>query len=580
MTQPPGPQPPEGSFGAAYDPPPGPPQPAPPGYGYPPQQPGPYGRQPGPYAQQPGTYGPGAQQSGPYAPPNPYAQQAGHGFPPQPPTVTAPQGGPPSGPGGGGRFKGRTGVVVGAVLAVLLLAGGGIWLATGDDGGGTGKPVARKSDDTAKPSGSPGPDKGGSVTGPTAAELNAGRKPGEAKVAWLAENGVDLPAYGEDAYGPWFAGDIVAKGMYRKVTGYAAADGTEKWSLPLPTDLCAAPTRPTADGKIVVAVEDNVSEDEADCSVLQMIDLRTGKAGWKKTVPRTGLQDALSHVAMSVNGGTVTFGRTGNTSAFRIADGKELFGRREGVCQPYAYTSGARMIGAVSCQAEPADPVQDEVQEVDPTTGAAKWTYRLKPGWQVDHVYSVSPPVISIKQEGKWAIAVLNDNGTYRSQLAGGDENYAVRCDEDSVAEGGNLDGCAGVTADSGRVYLSTEPKTDKEGESNKIVAFDLATGKAVWKAAAPGRRLVWPLRMEGTDVLVHVEASYRTPGSVAALAPTGGELRTLLKHPASAAETESSLFEPEVAYEGGRSVLMATRISADDDEEEMAATALLVFGE
>ncbi|MGW1100253.1 outer membrane protein assembly factor BamB family protein [Streptomyces sp. NPDC002455] len=580
MTQPPGPQPPEGSFGAAYDPPPGPPQPAPPGYGYSPQQPGPYGRQPGPYAQQPGTYGPGAQQSGPYAPPNPYAQHPGQGFPPQPPTVTASQGGPPPAPGGGGRFRGRTGVVVGAVLAVLLLAGGGIWLATGDDGGGTGKPVARKSDDTAKPSGSPGPDKGGSVTGPTAAELNAGRKPGEAKVAWLAENGVDLPAYGEDAYGPWFAGDIVAKGMYRKVTGYAAADGTEKWSLPLPTDLCAAPTLPTADGKIVVAVEDNVSEDEADCSVLQMIDLRTGKAGWKKTVPRTGLQDALSHVAMSVNGGTVTFGRTGNTSAFRIADGKELFGRREGVCQPYAYTSGARMIGAVSCQAEPADPVQDEVQEVDPTTGAAKWTYRLKPGWQVDHVYSVSPPVISIKQEGKWAIAVLNDNGTYRSQLAGGDENYAVRCDEDSVAEGGNLDGCAGVTADSGRVYLSTEPKTDKEGESNKIVAFDLATGKAVWKAAAPGRRLVWPLRMEGTDVLVHVEASYRTPGSVAALAPTGGELRTLLKHPASAAETESSLFEPEVAYEGGRSVLMATRISADDDEEEMAATALLVFGE
>ncbi|MFE4215151.1 PQQ-binding-like beta-propeller repeat protein [Streptomyces sp. NPDC056844] len=575
MTQPPGPHPPEGSFGAAYDPPPGAPQPAPPGYGYPPQQ-------PGPYAPQAGPYGTGGRQPDPYARPNPYAQHPGHGFPPQPPTVTAPQGGPPPGPGGGGRFRGRTGVVVGAVLAVLLLAGGGIWLATGDDGGGTGKPVAGKSDDPAKPSGSPGPDKDTSVTGPTAAELNAGRKPGEAKVAWLAENGVDLPAYGEDAYGPWFAGDIVAKGMYRKVTGYAAADGTEKWSLPLPTDLCAAPTLPTEDGKIVVAVEDNVSEDEADCSVLQMIDLRTGKAGWKKTVPRTGLRDALSHVAMSVNGGTVTFGRTGITSAFRIADGKELFGRREGVCQPYAYTSGARMIGAVSCQAEPADPVQDEVQEVDPATGAPKWTYRLKPGWQVDHVYSVSPPVISIKQEGKWAIAVLNDDGTYRSQLAGGDENYAVRCDEDSVAEGGNLDGCAGVTADSSRVYLSTEPRTDsdKEWDTNKIVAFDLATGKSVWKAAAPAHQLVWPLRMEGTDVLVHVEASSRTAGSIATLAPTGGELRTLLKHPASAAGTESSLFTPEVAYEGGRSVLMASRISADDDEEEMAATALLVFGE
>ncbi|MFJ8862158.1 PQQ-binding-like beta-propeller repeat protein [Streptomyces sp. NPDC102451] len=571
MTQPPGPQPPEGSFGAAHDRPPGAPQPAP-GYGYPPQQ-------PGSYAQQPGPYGPGTQQPAPYAQPNPYAQHPGYGGPPQPPTVTAP-GGPPPGPGGGGRFKGRTGVVVGAALAVLLLAGGGIWLATGDDGGGTKKPVAGESGDVAKPSGSPTADKDGTVTAPTAAELNAGREPGEAKVAWLAANGVDLPAYGEDAYGPWFAGDIVAKGMYRKVTGYAAAGGTEKWSLALPTDLCAAPTLPTADGKIVVAVEDNVAEEEADCSVLQMIDLRTGRAGWRKTVPRTGAQDALSHVAMAVNGDTLTFGRTGNTSAFRISDGKELFGRREGVCQPYAYTSGARMIGAVSCQAQPDDPVQQEVQEVDPTTGAPKWTYRLKPGWEVAHVYSVSPLVISIKQPEKWAIAVLNDDGTYRSQLAGGDDNYAVRCDEDSVTEGGNLDGCAGVAADSGRVYLSTEPKADKEGEANKVVAFDLATGKAVWKAAAPGHRLVWPLRMEGTDVLVHVQASYRKAGSIATLAPTGGELRTLLKHPASAAETESSLFEPKVAYAGGRSVLLATRISADDDEEEMAATALLVFGE
>ncbi|MEU9058485.1 hypothetical protein AB0D13_06180 [Streptomyces sp. NPDC048430] len=84
---------------------------------------------------------------------------------------------------------------------------------------------------------------------------------------------------------------------------------------------------------------------------------------------------------------------------------------------------------------------------------------------------------------------------------------------------------------------------------------------------------------MEGTDVLVHVEASYRKASSIPTLAPTGGELRTLLKHPASAAGTESSLLEPEVACAGGRSVLLATRISVDD-EEETTATALLVFGE
>ncbi|MER6230898.1 hypothetical protein ABT169_17355 [Streptomyces sp. NPDC001616] len=228
MTQPPA-RPPQEGFGAPYDPPPGTPPPAP-GYGYPPQQPGPYA-QPGPYSQ-----------AGPYAqhPGYGYPAQPGHGYPAQPPAVGAAPGGP-AGTGRGGRPRGRTGAVVGAVLALALLVGGGVWLATGDDGGGK-KPVAGPSG-SASPTGDKesGKGDGKNVAGPTAAELNAGRKPGEAKVAWLAENGVDLPQYGEETHGPWFAGDVVAKGMYRKVTGYAVADGAERWSLRLPTDLCASP---------------------------------------------------------------------------------------------------------------------------------------------------------------------------------------------------------------------------------------------------------------------------------------------------------------------------------------------------
>ncbi|MFD6274297.1 PQQ-binding-like beta-propeller repeat protein [Streptomyces sp. NPDC060209] len=570
-------QPPQGDFGAPYDPSPGAPQPAP-GYGYPPQQPGPYGRQPGPYTQPPGPY---VQQPGPYTQqPGPYGRQPGYGYPPQPPTVVAAPGGP-AGPGGGGRFRGRTGVVVGAVLAVVLLAGGGIWLATGDDGGGR-KPVAGPSDVTGKPSASPtvGKDDDKSVAGPTAAELNSGREPGEAKVAWLAENGVDLPEYGEETHGPWFSGDIIAKGMYRKVTGYAVTDGAEKWSLALPTDLCASPTAPTADGKVVVGIEDNVSESEASCSVLQMIDLRTGKAGWRKTVDRSAMQDGLSHVAMSISGNTVTFGRNTASDAFRVSDGKELFGRREGVCQPFAFTGGDRMLAAVSCQAEPADPVRQQVQEVDPVTGAPKWTYELKPGWSVAHVYSARPLVISIQQPEKWAVVVLNDNGTYRSQMVGDDEDYAVRCGEGSVEMGSNLDGCAGVAADASRFYLSTLPDPGAKTETNKVVAFDLATGKSLWKAPAPGGRLMLPLGVEGGKVLVHVEAAYRKSGETGTLEPSTGAFTTLLKHPSSAADTENSLYEPKAAYRDGRSFLLPQRISQDEDEEEKAATAVLVFGE
>ncbi|MER5550211.1 PQQ-binding-like beta-propeller repeat protein [Streptomyces sp. NPDC002793] len=562
MTQPSGPQPPQGVFGAPYDParqgnPPPSPGAPPPGYGYPPQQPGPYAQ---PSPRQPGPYG------GP---------QPGHGYPPQPPTVTAP---PPGGSGGGGRFKGRTGKVIGAAIALLLLAGGGIWLATSGDG--EREPVAGPDAVTTGPGGSSGDGKDEAVARPTADELNAGRKPGEAKVAWLAENGVDLPQYGEETHGPWFAGDVVAKGMYRKLTGYAVADGTEKWSLRLPTDLCASPTAPTADGKIVVAVEDNVSESEADCSVLQMIDLRTGTAGWKKTVDRSDMQDGLSHVAMSISGDTVTFGRDTASTAYRVSDGKELFGKREGVCQPFAFTGGARMIAAVSCQAEPADPDRQQIQEVDPVTGAPKWTYELKPGWTVAHVYSTGPLVVSVKQPEKWAVVVLNDDGTYRSQLASGEEDYGVRCGEESVATGSNLDGCAGVTADAERLYLSTLPVPGAKSLDNEVVAFDLDTGASLWRAPAPSGRLAFPLRMEGGKVLVHVEAAYRKQGETGTLEPSTGAYTTLLKHPASATDTEISLFQAKAAHQDGRTFLLPQRISADQDEEEKAATAVLVFGE
>ncbi|MFD9539747.1 PQQ-binding-like beta-propeller repeat protein [Streptomyces sp. NPDC060022] len=552
MTQPPGQQPPQGGFGAPYDPPPVPAPPASaPGYGYPPAP----GAQPGPYAQQSGPYG---QQPGPY---------------PQPP-------GPGLGGSGSGRgpFKGGPALIIGAVLAVLLLVGGGVWFVTSGDGGSGKEPVSGGG--TAKPSGSPTTGKeDGKSNAPTAAGLNAERKPGEAKVLWMRESGIDLPQYGDEQYGPWFAGDTVVKAIFRSVSGYSMADGSQKWTLKLPTDLCAAPTLPTADGKIVVGIEDNVSEREAECSVLQMIDLRTGKAGWKKTVDRTDIQDGLSSVAMSVNEGTVTFGRTGNTDAFRISDGKELFGEREGVCQPFAYASGPRMIAAVSCQAEPLDPVRQQVQEVDPATGAAKWTYEVKAGWKVARVYSSSPPVISIKKDEQSAVVVLNEDGTYRSQLADGTGNYAARCTEESVEAGSNLDGCVGFAADKERFYLSTESLSTAKAMTNKVIAFDLATGRTLWTAPAPDNQVMWPLRMEGADVLLYVRASYRKGGALAVIAPTGGAPRTLLQHPASGAATESSLFAPKAAYAGGRSFLVPTRISSDEDEEEKAMTALMVFG-
>ncbi|MFE7388106.1 PQQ-binding-like beta-propeller repeat protein [Streptomyces sp. NPDC057582] len=600
MTQPPSQQPPQGGFGAPQEPPQGSPQPpaqspqmpaappAPPtpqpGYGYPqapgqepgygyPQQPGPYS-QPGPYAQQPGPYG---QQPGPYGQP----PQPGYGYPQQQ-YPGAPVPGGPAGPGGSSAFKGKPAVIIGAAVAALLVIGGGVFLAT-SGGDGDKKPVAHGSADDQKESASPSVDEGdGNGDGRAGDDdLNAGRKAGEAKVLWLQKNDVDLPRNGSDVYGPWVVGDTVVKGMYRAISGYSAADGKQKWTLKLPADLCSAPAQTTTDGKIVIGVE-NGTTDKADCADLQMIDLNTGKAGWKKSIKQNGIWDMMSDISLAISGDTVTVGRTGNSNAYRVSDGKELFGKQSGNCQPYAFAGGTKLIAASSCRTADVDKPQNQIQELDPVTGKPKWTYRPAVGWEVDRVYSVSPLVVSLTQreKKKWSILAIKENGTLRSQLVGdkGDK-FAPDCGSAFAIFGKSLQGCVGVAADANTFYMATTADSSGTARTNKVVAFDLNTGKPKWKAAAPAERTMTPLRMESGNVLLYLEASYNKGGGIATLAPTGGTPRVLLQHPASTSQIESSFYNPKIVYAGGRSFIASGRVSATNDKEELETKTMMAFG-
>ncbi|WP_329451721.1 PQQ-binding-like beta-propeller repeat protein [Streptomyces sp. NBC_01724] len=593
MAQPPGQQPPQGSFGAPYDPPPESVQPSPPpGYGSAPppgRTAGPYGApvQPGPYGTpaQPGPYG--VPQPGPYnAPtqPGPYgyppSAQPGYGYPQQQQQLQQQSQQPPP-PRGGGFFKGGRGAVIGAVLAVVLLAGGGIWFATSGSDDDS-KPTARASTD-------PGPgtngggdgkaeDRGTHDLGAEADALNAQRRPGEAKVLWLQEGGVDLPRNGSDVYGPWIVGDTVVKAMFRTVSGYSVADGSRKWSLRMPSSLCAAPSQPTADGKIVFGIKTGTADD-ALCNSLQMVDLTTGKAGWRKTYRRQGAWDLLSDVSMAINGDTVTVGRTSRTDAFRVSDGAVLFGELPGNCQPFGFASGPVAIAATSCQTAADDHKEQQVQRIDPVTGKVQWTYKVKKGWEVAQFYSVSPLVVSLKQEDKWAIIVLNENGTYRSQLVGGTDDYGTKCGGDLLTEGKNLDNCLGVAADDRMVYLATKPAEDDLTPTNKVVAFDLNTGQAKWKAAAPAGQTLMPIRTEGGRLLMYLAAGKNKGGGIASLPPTGGTPQMVLRHPAAASAVERGFFDSRVAYQNGRCLLMHARISGIDDEDEKSMKSMAGFG-
>ncbi|MEV8205115.1 PQQ-binding-like beta-propeller repeat protein [Streptomyces sp. NPDC079189] len=166
-----------------------------------------------------------------------------------------------------------------------------------------------------------------------------------------------------------------------------------------------------------------------------------------------------------------------------------------------------------------------------------------------------------------------------RSQLVGGTDDYATKCGGDLLTEGKNLHNCLGVAAADRTVYLATEPAASDLTPTNEVVAFDLNTGQAKWKAAAPAGQTLMPMRVEGGRLLMYLAAGKNKGGGIASLPPTGGTPQMVLRHPAAAATVERGFFDSRVVYQNGRSFLMHARISGIDDEDEKSMKSMAGFG-
>ncbi|CAM5588275.1 hypothetical protein SSPIM334S_02144 [Streptomyces spiroverticillatus] len=603
MSQPPN-QPPQGGFGAPQDPqtppagapqgpPPGAPQPPPgpppgapapsgqqPGYGYPQTPPGPPPAADNPYATQPTQgYGYPGQPAQP-GQPNPYGQQPqpGYGYPGQPPQQPATYPGMPGpdGNGGGPQNKQKLMLIIGAAVAALIVIAGGIYLVSGGDK----EPVAKPTGAT-KPTGAPSVDKGdgkgngGDAPGRDAGtDLNSGRQPGDSKVLWNHVNDVDLPSGGGKVMPMWFVGDTVIHTYYKRMTAYGVADGKKRWELPFPNEVCAAPKLVGKGDKIVIAVENNNTSD-ADCNQLQQVDLKTGKAGWRKEVAKENLFDIMSGLNLVVSGDTVVVDRT-FPSAYRISDGAKLFGDvRTGPCRMGGgfASSPTKLLVADTC-GDTKNPTS-QLREIDPATSKARWTWKVPKEWTVKRVLSVEPLVVYLEKGKKEAgnITFLKPNGTMAAQIAAGEPLPALSCGGLFLSSS-DLQGCTGVVADANTLFVQSESKTGNSGRTNEIRAYDVNTGKRKW--VSPGERTMQPLKVEGGSLFAYTEASYDKPGGVVKIPVTGGSPAPVLKNPSSVTPIERNIFSKLLAYEGGRLFMSSDRISGKDDEKPQA---ILVFG-
>ncbi|MCY0927264.1 PQQ-binding-like beta-propeller repeat protein [Streptomyces sp. H27-H1] len=557
MTEPPQPpnQPPNPS---GYGHLPGPP---PSGYGFPPQAENPYAQQSqpqGPYGQQPpGGYG--------FPPPPPHMPPGAPGFPGGPGMPP----GPPAGP------KKKLAVLIAAAVAgVLVLGTGGYFLLfSGKDKAADkviGQDTTPPADDKASPSASASVDKGdGSGNGgEEEQDLNAGRKQGESKVLWFKTSKIDGPGAGVDSKGQWIVGDTVVKTLWKSVTGYGVKDGKEKWTLTLPTVICGV-TDMTADGKTVVMYKDGESS-SAVCNQMRMIDLKAGKEGWSKEVPKEGLFDIFTTPDLALTGDALVVNRMGTTSAFKVSTGDKLFdNKREEGCRPTDFVAmNGKMLAIATCQ-DTDKTVQ--VMDADPATGKNTWIYKLPKGFQVKNVYSLDPIVLDLSNsEGKErSIVVLGPDGKQRTTVSG-EGSFPVGC-------GGlfnrSLQSCGSSYVDANTLYL---PAKADIGKANEIVAFDLGTGKVKWRTPAGEGRTLTPLKAAGGQVVVYREAESEKGGEVLTIPAGGGTPTAVLRNPSGpAAPVESSFLSPAVDYVDGRLFVSASHLQAENKSEKF----LMVFG-
>ncbi|WP_329210184.1 PQQ-like beta-propeller repeat protein [Streptomyces sp. NBC_00683] len=542
------PQPPPGGYGTPQTPPGQPPQN--PAYGYPqappPGQPG-YGFPQGPPPGQPGM------------PP-----QQGYGYPtaPMQPQYLAPQ----PGGNGGKKFSTQMQIIVAAVVAVVLIVGGGVIYASssGDDGG--------KKDEASSAGTNGGEGKGGEGSG-----LGGGSEKAPADIK--SKVGFQLPqpkvTDTTTVTGSWLTDKAFVKTGVYEIAGYDPAKGTKLWSIPLPGQLCAASRHMSKDFKTAIVFEEGKptkADKYPSCNQVGALDLNTGKLMWSKSVTSSSSGDEpIRFSEVTLSGTTVAAGGTSGGAAFNLATGAELWRPKTDTngCYDKGYGGGEALAVVRKCGTY--DAPQLTIQALNPATGAPLSSYNMPAGVEYASIVSTKPLVVAADVgdtagDGSGISDFFSINaatGKLIVRISADADKYAGRCGSTEVET------CQSLAVGGNKLYVPTEEHEGggEYGDTNEIVAFDLATGKLVGgKADAGDRYTLTPLRMDGTNVIAYKEPPYDKGGQIVSIDGSTFKETVLMENPSDEAvrdaETGFSGYYAEYIYDKGRLFISEKMIS------------------
>ncbi|CAL9538622.1 PQQ-binding-like beta-propeller repeat protein [Streptomyces sp. Tu 3180] len=559
--------------------PPTPPPSAPqgPGYGYPQQPPGGYGypgqQPPGGYGypgqQPPAGYGYPGQQPGPYG-------QPGYGYP----QATVPMQPMPGQPGGGRKFNAQIAIIVAAVVAIALIVGGGVWYASSGkdddknnsaDSGGTG------GEDT-KNGGGGGTSAGG--------EEKAPADPASQVLFQVPAPKVPKGSTTVVTSGSWVTDTVYAKSGIAEIVGYDRDKGTEQWTIDLPGPVCEASDHVTEDNKTAIVHKPAMptKTDPQSCTQVTAIDLEAGKELWSRTAKSGTMPISFGNVTLS--GSTVAAGSTSGGAAWEIGSGKQLWApKTSDTCYDAGYGGGEKLVAVRKCGSY--GQRQLHIQTIDPKSGKVISEYKMDEGIEYAGVVSTDPLVVA-SDVGDSAgdgsgisdfFSIDNKTGKLRTRISAPGEEFAARCDIIT-----KIDQCSGLAVGDDRLYIATEEdeSTGKYGQTNGIVAFDLATGKETGQRADAGDGYtLTPLRMDGGNILAYKRPPYDKGGQIVSIDGGSFKQTTLMENPAteSVRDVETRMLPEyaEILFSQGR--LYMSGVYASDFSSTEKEYLVIAFG-
>lgn len=312
------------------------------------------------------------------------------------------------------------------------------------------------------------------------------------------------------------------------------------------------------------------------CTRLALVDLDTGKKLWQAALPDA--EDASpTSTNVTLTRGTVTVAWGRGSVAYDMKAGKPLWrNTRPSVCENAGLAGGNVLLALRRCGAD-ADRTY-RVQRLDPRTGKPLWTYNVASGVQSVHLVSSEPAVVAVAVRGSGVdkLLALDDLGAYRSTVDMPEGRYIDDC---FTARFGTVETCDAIVAERDRLFLATKPK---DPEVNRIVSFDLATGKVVRRFDSRGRGAMYPLELSGGKLLAfRGSADGVAPDAVVSLDPESGRETPFLLFSVPDAAGPVKPGETDVLVEGGRVFIAPKELRAErgEDGEGAAYGALGVEG-